>query len=299
MEPFVDLRVSDLVTFITVQRTRSVSAASRELGVTPSQVSKAIARLERKLKTKLLTRGARGVALTQGGRDVIPTVAAAVETLRRLEGGRSRAGARREVTFVAPSYLASSFGPAIARAQPGLRLRCMEAPPSEIRANLSENAFDMALATGEVSSLPGTWTGDRIGKLRLVLLGPPRLARALGTLPTTTARVRELPFVVPIVGPRSLSPIDDGCPLTRHERKVAHEAQTIVTALEMAAATESLVYGPRLAARRLVAASELVEIPVRDWNATVDLFLLSAADRVLDRTRRSVRDGLRALPELD
>jgi DNA-binding transcriptional LysR family regulator len=45
-ESLADLRVGDLMTFLAVRRSGSITAAARELKVTPSQVSKAISRLE-------------------------------------------------------------------------------------------------------------------------------------------------------------------------------------------------------------------------------------------------------------
>ena len=41
-----DLRVADLLTFLAVVRSSSLTAAARERRVTPSQVSKAITRVE-------------------------------------------------------------------------------------------------------------------------------------------------------------------------------------------------------------------------------------------------------------
>ena len=61
-----ELHVADLTTFLAVRRAGSVSTAARELGVTPSQVSKAIARLEATLRVRLFSRGARGVAADSG-----------------------------------------------------------------------------------------------------------------------------------------------------------------------------------------------------------------------------------------
>src|SRR6266852_4405230 len=59
----LDLHLADVNTFLVVQRLGSVTASARQLGVTPAQVSKAVARLEAQLGSKLFTRSARGVAL--------------------------------------------------------------------------------------------------------------------------------------------------------------------------------------------------------------------------------------------
>src|ERR1700690_3562698 len=76
-----DIRVADLNTFLAVRRTGSVSSAAYELGVTPSQVSKAIGRLESILRIRLFSRGARGMALSDEARLVLPDIEAAVASL--------------------------------------------------------------------------------------------------------------------------------------------------------------------------------------------------------------------------
>src|SRR5437016_3073339 len=127
-----DLRIGDLITFLAVRRTGSITSAARELRVTPSQVSKAIARLEDHLRTKLLARSSRGVSLSEAGRKIVPNVETAVERLRSMR--RQDAPTGVELTVAAPSYLISLFLPPIATSQVGLRVRGMELPPALIRA---------------------------------------------------------------------------------------------------------------------------------------------------------------------
>ena len=66
--PLDDLRVADLSTVLIVHRLSSVTASARHLGVTPSQVSKAVSRVERHLGATLFNRSAKGVAFTDAGR---------------------------------------------------------------------------------------------------------------------------------------------------------------------------------------------------------------------------------------
>ena len=86
---FPELRLADLLTLLAVQRTGSISGAAREMRVTPSQVSKAMARLERHFGVRLLSRGARGVA-TDPGRAAHP--APNRERRRRAPGHDRHAG---------------------------------------------------------------------------------------------------------------------------------------------------------------------------------------------------------------
>ena len=59
--------LSGLPVVVRVAETESFSAAARQLGMTPSGVSKAISRLERRLDVRLFDRTTRRVALTEDG----------------------------------------------------------------------------------------------------------------------------------------------------------------------------------------------------------------------------------------
>ncbi|MGH7280019.1 MAG: LysR family transcriptional regulator [Polyangiaceae bacterium] len=299
MDSFAGVRVSDLVTFLGVQRTRSVSAAARELKVTPSQVSKAIARLEARLGKRLFTRSARGVSLTDAGTEVLPSISAAIEAMRKLRSAGQRATSPVELTLAGPSYLVTHLAAAIAATHPRLHLRGLELMPGVIRASFTENSFDLAFVAGATPLLPAGWSADCVGHIRAALYGAPALARQLGSRRVTPELVRMLPFVVPLFSPRHFSIADDGCPLAVGERRAEQHMQTVGSALEMAAATgKHVVFAPALAARRFLRARTLVEIPVDEWNVVEPLMLICSVDRVLERERKAIRDALSKIPEL-
>ena len=299
MDPFAGIRVSDLVTFVTVHRTRSVAAAGRELKVTSSQVSKALARLESRLGARLFSRGAHGVTPTAAGLDVLPSVALAIEAMRKLQPSSRRSGAPIELAVAGPSYLIAQLVPAIAAEHANLHLRGRELMPGVLRAALGENVFDLAFAVGEFPSSTAGWAIDRVGTIRAALFGSPKLADALGKRPLSQARVRSLAFVAPLIAPAHFSIADDGCPLPIRERRIDHHMQTVGGALELAAQTgRHVAFAPRLAARRLLQANALVEIDVEGWNVTDPLLLVSSIDRVLDRDRKAIRKTLSNVPDL-
>lgn len=82
--------VHELVAFVRVAEAGSFSAAARRHGLTPSAVSRQVARLERTLGVALLRRTTRQLHLTDAGREVLDRgralVAAAQATLRVAEG---------------------------------------------------------------------------------------------------------------------------------------------------------------------------------------------------------------------
>ena len=79
LEHLDELRIADVATFLAVARSGSVTMAARQLDVTPSQVSKAVARLEGYLKVRLIERSGRGIILTdaagyEGDMFVVPCI---------------------------------------------------------------------------------------------------------------------------------------------------------------------------------------------------------------------------------
>lgn len=287
-----DLRVGDLHTFLAVRRTGSVSAAAREQGVTPSQVSKAITRLESILRVRLLTRGTRGVALSHEARLVLPHVEAALGSLQLLE--RPEKSSAKALTVAAPSYLISSFLPAVACALPQLQVRGIELAPSLIRAYAPENLFDMALLAGAADRMPATWVSVKVGEIRSALFATPAVAQRLAPFPVPAAKLRSVPFVTPIyLAEGHYLTIGDDCPLGLSERTAGHAAQTIGIGLELAARTGQLVFGPVAPARRFVATGALVEVEVRGWSVREALYVSCNADRMLAKVQTAVIKSLR------
>jgi DNA-binding transcriptional LysR family regulator len=285
----VELRIADLLTLLSVQRTRSISGAARELQVTPSQVSKAMARLERYFGVQLLERGARGVALTPDGRQILPRVASAVEQLQATSGSRRGRSPTLELTVGAPSYVLANVLPAVAVQLPSMRVRGLELSPAHLRAYIAENVFDIAVVPGPIPNRPAAWTHERAASVRVVLLARPSFAAKIGPPPLTVDRVRQLPFIGPARsgGDRFVALFDD-CPLSADERWIAHEAQSIGVALEFACRTDNVVFGPRVAARRLLESGSLVEIAVAGWDVSDPLYVVCNSDRVLARVRTAV-----------
>jgi DNA-binding transcriptional LysR family regulator len=289
MSPLPELRLADLMTLLAVQRTRTISGAARELRVTPSQVSKAVSRLERHYGVRLLSRSARGVAPTPAARRMLPRIANAVEELRATKGCREDDEPEVEIAVAAPSYLVFHVLPAIVDLMPHARVRGLELAPAYLRACIGENAFDVALAPGGIQNRPASWTSERVGEIRSGLLGRPSYVNRLGPLPLTVDRVRALRFIVPpTTGGERFVAVNDDCPLSRAERIIGHEAQMVGTALELARTTDHVVYGPLLAARRFLESGSLVEIPVVGWDVREPLCILCNGDRVLARAHAVV-----------
>jgi DNA-binding transcriptional LysR family regulator len=101
-------RLAELDIFARVVTTGSMSAAARELGVSPPVISKRIRSLEERLGTRLLQRTTRQLALTESGKGFYERVVAILASVDEAEAWVSRraAAARGVLRVSAPT----SFG---------------------------------------------------------------------------------------------------------------------------------------------------------------------------------------------
>jgi DNA-binding transcriptional LysR family regulator len=286
-----DLRVADLLTFLAVVRSSSLTAAARERKVTPSQVSKAITRVEAHFGRKLVERGSRGVVLSEAGRLLAPTLEAIVG---QLETARAASPDGAEITLGAPSYLQTSLLSVLGGAAPNVRVRAFELPPSLLRANAQDDGFDILLVPGGGDHLPASWASEQVGELRRGLFASPALRQRLGRGPVPIERLADVPFIIPIYRQQGrVVPVDDDFPLPRSQRRIGHQVQTFLVGLEVAAQTEQLAFGPAIAAHRHVATGALVEVAIAGYDVTEPLTFACNVDRVSARLRTAFGNALR------
>jgi len=279
-----ELRVGDLLTFLAVARSSSLTSAARERKVTPSQVSKAITRVEQHFGKKLVERGSRGVLLSDTGRRLRPMLESVVA---QLEAARSERTRETTLNVGAPSYLQAAFLGVLAKSAPeGVRLRGFELPPSLLRANAEDERYEILLLVGEPGHLAASWEAEEVGVIRKGLFAAPALASSLGPSPVSPEALVDVPWVAPIYRREGrVVPVDDDCPLPRSRRRVGHEVGTIIVALDVAAATSHLVFGPVIAAERHLRAGTLVEISVAGWDEREPFVLAYNVDRVSAKLR--------------
>ncbi len=287
-----ELRIADVLTFLELRRLGSMTLVARELNVTPSQVSKAIARLESVLQVSLITRGPKGIILTEAAQRMVPQLQGVVDSLQMMR--QREQSTSPEVTLASPAFLGALLFPAIAEAVPELKVRGLELAPVLVRAHAADHLFDMALVE-DASRLPPNWSAVQLGRLRRALFGPPALAAQLGVGPISADKVRTLKFVTPtyVVDGR-LMPGDDECPLRLADRRIGHETQTLAAALALAARSQQVVFAPVIAAFSYLRSNALVEIRVKGWHVESTLFLACDADRVRARIQAAVAGALKA-----
>jgi DNA-binding transcriptional LysR family regulator len=138
--------------FVHTAEKRSFREAARQLGVTPTAVSKAVAALEAELGVRLLERTSRHVALTAEGEVYLRHCR---EALDRLQAGRDLVTLAAQV---AEGRLAVSMspalGPTVVAALPRFLARfprvTLHLGASDVPVSLVEHEVDVALRIGEL-----------------------------------------------------------------------------------------------------------------------------------------------------
>ncbi len=138
--------------FVRVTETRSFTGAASRLGVSPSAVGKAIARLEAQLGTRLFHRSTRSVALTaEGGLllDRCRRIFAEIDALTgELSASQEAPRGRLRVSFPLVGMLLMPTLSAFMRAYPEIEL---DLDFTDRIVDVIEEGFDAVVRTGEVS----------------------------------------------------------------------------------------------------------------------------------------------------
>lgn len=175
-------RFDDLVVFIEVVDSGSLTAAGEHLGLSPSAVSRRISQFEERLGTSLFSRTTRRIALTEVGAAFCHrarTILAALDEAERSVGelgdeprGTLRVMApvhfgQKHVSLALPAFLARY--PKVA-----LDVQFHARPVTS-----SENAFDVAIRADRLTE--STLIARRLAPLRFCLLGSPDYLEKRGT----------------------------------------------------------------------------------------------------------------------
>ena len=185
----MSFRLSEMRTFERVAAHQGFAAAARELGLSPSAVSKQIRSLEERLGVRLIHRTTRRFVLTQAGRlyfERARRLLAEVEDLEHTVRGL-QAEPRGTLRISAPQdfgrlYLCEALG-VFAAGFPHLRL---ELVMTDRLVDVVEEGFDVALRIGRPVS--SSLVMRRLGRCARVLCASPAYLAAYG-LPNSPAEL--------------------------------------------------------------------------------------------------------------
>lgn len=224
--------LTDMEIFARVVTAGSMSAAGREMGLSPAVVSKRIRRLEDKLGTRLLQRTTRQIALTEAGHGFYDRVLAILASVEEAETfvNRGSAQARGTLKVSAPT----SFGRMHVAPYLG---RFLEANPDlYVSLDLSDEfvdivgeGYDLAIRIAELSD--SSLVARRLAPVHRVLCaspsyierhGEPKSIDELVANHVRVAAAAQDPWR--LMGPRGVEIVKTSAPLRTNSSEVVREA---------------------------------------------------------------------------
>jgi LysR family transcriptional regulator for bpeEF and oprC len=262
--------------FVQAVRTGGISSAARLLGLTPSAVSKNIARLEAELGAQLLARDNRHVVPTERG---LHAFEAWSDLLARLDQVQQELaapdGAAGELGLSIPGGTLPWLAPLLARwraAYPHVQLRLNV---SDSHSDLVRDRNDLALRFGRLKDSSMRALG--LGSTPLVVCAAPAYLQRAGTphTPADLATHEGLLFRLPDSGrPRPVALLPPSVPASWQAVAIIDDGQSLVQA---ALAGFGLVQVPLLLVQQHVEAGRLVEVLAAHRPAPLDMHLLFPA----------------------
>tara|TARA_B100000700_G_scaffold45221_1_gene47238 strand:+ start:31754 stop:32680 length:927 start_codon:yes stop_codon:yes gene_type:complete len=169
MTPPVSFR--QLQVFVTVARSGTVSAASRQLSLSQSATSQALSDLERALEVALFERLGRRLRLNDRGRHLLPQAERLLDGMQEfVASAREPEGALRGTLTVSASatigtYLLPPLAGVFGERHPGADLRLRLRNSGEVMTDLLRFEADLGLIEGQCHE-PGlaseTWCDDQL-----------------------------------------------------------------------------------------------------------------------------------------
>lgn len=178
-----------VLAFVRVVEVGSFTGAARSLHMTPSAISKAVARLERRLGARLLQRSTRTLSLTQKGTAFYERVSPAVRSLRDADESVSAAALPRGLLRVTVpidlgrTLIACWMGDFAGR-YPGLRL---ELNITDRFVDLWREGYDVAIRMGTLAQ--SSLATRELGSIDYAVVASPEYITARGK-PETVEHLR-------------------------------------------------------------------------------------------------------------
>ncbi|TDY26072.1 LysR family transcriptional regulator [Paraburkholderia sp. BL6665CI2N2] len=181
----------ELLVFVTVIDSGSITAAAEKLNQTVSGVSRALTRLEKKLDTALVRRTTRRLQLTEEGETFLQRARAILDAMEEAEEsvtrGRARPSGRLRVDAASPFMLhcVAPHMTAFSALYPEIKL---ELTSNERIVDLLEQKVDIAIRIGELQD--STLHARALGTSKLRVLASPAYLAEYGE-PKSVEALRE------------------------------------------------------------------------------------------------------------
>ncbi|WP_260956146.1 LysR family transcriptional regulator [Pseudomonas citri] len=174
-------RFQEMQIFVTVAQVQGFSTAARQLGMSPASVSRAVAALEARIGTQLLTRTTRTVNLSEAGQRYLEDCRRILAEVQEAEDSAagSHAQPRGQLTITAPVFFGQLF------VTPIMVDYLDQFPEVSINGvlvdrvvSMVEEGIDVAVRIGELPD--SNQHAIRVGEVRLVICGSPDFLAARG-----------------------------------------------------------------------------------------------------------------------
>jgi DNA-binding transcriptional LysR family regulator len=263
-----------LVTLDVLLAEGSVARAAQRLRLSPSAMSRALARLRETTGDPLLVRAGRGLVPTPRAlalRERVSQLVEDVEAVLRPAEQLDLKRLARTFTVRTSEGFVENFGPEliarVGEAAPGVRLRFVQKPNKE-SASLRDGTVD--LETGVV----GKTTGPELRAQALFrdrFVGVVRVGHALSRVKITPARYASGRHIA--VSRRGLDrgPIDEALKAFGLEREIVTIVGGFSTALAVARASDLIASVPERQTGKLRAGMHTFPLPIRGPELTISL----------------------------
>jgi DNA-binding transcriptional LysR family regulator len=236
-----------LLVFAEAMRTRKLGAVADRLGLTPSGVSHALARLRDIFQDPLFVRQSTGVRPTPRATAMLDDVTAAIAALTRTieQGTFDPAAIRRAFRIAAMDFGVTMLAPhlteVIAKSAPGVQLSFVSLAKPDALRSLAGGQIDIAI--GVFHEAPPGFRRRVLAQERFVTVARKKHPKLRGGL--TLRRFVELDhLLVSPVGDLD-GPVDEALRKMGKARRVVAALPQFLAALATAAASDVLVTVPR------------------------------------------------------
>lgn len=273
--------------FVQAVRTRGITSAARLLGLTPSAVSKNIARLEAELGAQLLARDNRSVVPTERGMQAYTAWSELLVRFDQVQQELTSADASGSTLGLSiPSGTLPWLAPLLVRYRSRFPQVLLRVNVSDSYSDLVRDRNDIALRFGQLKD--ANMRAASLGSTPLIVCAAPAYLARMGVpqVPADLAQHEGILFRLPESGrPRPLALTPEGT--VWREVATFDDGQSLVQA---ALAGFGLIQVPMLLVQAELDAGVLVEVLAPHRCAELEINLLFAASAWLPAQARAFVD---------
>jgi LysR family nitrogen assimilation transcriptional regulator len=261
------MELKQLRIFLCVAAAGSFSRAAISLSTTQPVVTRHIRALERTLGTPLFYRNGRGAVLTEPGKLLHASALEIVGRVSLIEGDLASYRLRPSIKLsigVPPSVGTVLTVPLVAKLRaefPNVSLKVVEAFSGHVLEWLANGRIDIAVLYGDPKH-PSV-LAEPLMEDELFLLGPSDDPLAMGDGPVDTARLAELPMILPS-RPHGLRMLIDSALMSQHlNARVELEMEAMSSALSLVERGVGYTVLPYASVHQLVESGRISAWPLR------------------------------------